>query len=568
MTGRWYRRLGVQLGALLTLALLPLGAIAVYQTTRVAEQVDETAGLALLGLTERAARQEQVLIERAVGAARLFGSLAPELVQSEEGCAPILSQYIRSHPNFSFIGVLPQSGIVECSSRSDVVDLSGAPNLAQRMENQQPTIIVNRDGPVSGRSVFVVSEPFEVNGEFAGFVSVSIPHGGLRGTDDWFQELGLVDLVTFNSAGEVLTARSGLDAVEQNLPADVALINLAADLPLNFKAMSESGVERRYSVVAIENSPASVLAVWDLGEGPTGLSNLASAPAFFPILMWIASMAVALLAVDSLVIRHLRRLRRNMDRFANDRSVAVQRSNFALLPDEIEHLEDNFEAMSRDVVQDEATVEDALREKSVLVKEIHHRVKNNLQLIASIMNMQIRTAENHETRTVLRRLQDRVLSLATIHRDLYQSEGGGRVDAGVLLQEIVTKAADMVSLDGGTVEVNTDIDPVLLYPDQAVPLSLLTAEATTNAVKHLGDGKDPNAWLGVSLKQTGDGCVLRVSNSLGQAAAGESTGLGTKLMKAFALQLGGTVEAEATESRYTLTLRFQPSEFQPEARDF
>jgi hypothetical protein len=77
--GKWYRRLSVQLVALLSIALLPLGLISLYQTQRVAVEADRTAATALLGMTERAARTEQLLIERAVGAARLFGTIAPDL---------------------------------------------------------------------------------------------------------------------------------------------------------------------------------------------------------------------------------------------------------------------------------------------------------------------------------------------------------------------------------------------------------------------------------------------------------------------------------------------------------
>jgi len=569
MFGAWYKRLSVQLVALLTLALLPLGSIALFQTNRVAVEADRTAGLAVLGLTERAARTEQLLIERAVGAARLFGTIAPDLLNNPAACELNLSRYVDANPEYSFIGVLPLSGIVECSSASDPIDFTAFPGFAAAMEMQQATIVVNSEGPSSGQSVFVVSEPYEIDGEFAGFISVSIPHAGLPETSNQLADLGLEELITFNDAGTILTSRSTLDQAAREMPAGAMLSGLSTSEPQTFRARNLDGVERRYSIVTIEGSPAAVMAIWQVNGGTTGQSALSVAPVIFPVLMWLASMGVAMLAMNTLVLRHLRRMRQKMDRFADSRAVDDTLADQVMMPAEIESLEKNFANMTDEILRDEAGLEDAVREKGVLVKEIHHRVKNNLQLISSIINMQVRAAKHHETKTVLRRVQERVLSLATIHRDLYQSQDGGRVDVGALVTEIIEKSAELVIIDGGKLDVVTEIEPVMLYPDQAVPLSLLVAEATTNAMKYLGDQTSSETpKIDVRLTQDDRACLLVISNSVGPADETESTGLGSKLMNAFAMQLGGQINAEQTDTLYTLTLSFNALEFEPEARDF
>jgi hypothetical protein len=290
--------------------------------------------------------------------------------------------------------------------------------------------------------------------------------------------------------------------------------------------------------------------------------------AVFPGLMWLASMGVAMLAMNTLVIRHLNRIRTKMDAFADDRSTHEPFESNPLFPVEVEMLEQNFARMSEEVMRDEAAMENAVREKNVLMKEIHHRVKNNLQLISSIINMQVRAAEHDETKSVLRRVQDRVLSLATIHRDLYQSQDAGRVNAGDLVTEIVEKSVELVVGDGRDLALNMQIAPVLLYPDQAVPLSLVVAEAATNAMKYIGDNPDKPALFEVILKQDGAACLLVMTNSLGATKDRDSTGLGSQLMNAFAMQLGGNIDIEKTVDRYALTLRFNAAEFQPESRDF
>lgn len=566
--GRWYRRLSVQLVALLTLALLPLGSIALFQTNQVAREAERTAAVSLLGLTERAARSEQTLIERAVGAARLFGSVAPDLLRNPDACFANLSRFVVANPEYSFIGILPLSGIIECSSSPKTLDFRDWPGFAETMAAQEPTIVVNEAAPSSGQSVFVISEPFFVDDTFAGFVSVSIPHSGLPETSEGMEELGLEELITFNKEGTMLTSRTGLDAATRELPADRQLAALSINQSQTFRTANRNGIERRYSIVTIEGSPAAVMAVWRIGEGSVGAAGFPLPPFVFPILMWIASMGVAMLAMHTLVLRHLHRLRRRMNAFADTRKTDAAYPEQAVVPTEIEMVEQNFEQMSQEIMRDEAVLEDALREKGVLVKEIHHRVKNNLQLISSIMNMQIRSAKLEETKTVLRRVQDRVLSLATIHRDLYQSQDQGRVNVGALTTEIVENSAEFVNGEGRQLSVTTSIENVLLYPDQAVPLSLLVAEAVTNAMKYIGDDPADKAFIDVVLRQDDRACLLVISNSIGRTAAQDGTGLGGQLMNAFAMQLGGQVETEETDKRYVLTLTFNALEFAPEVQDY
>ncbi len=566
MDGQWFRRLSVQLVALLTIALLPLGLIALYQTQRLAVEADRTAAASLLGLTERAARTEQLLIERAVGAARLFGNIAPELLSNPGTCAPNLSRFVDANPDYSFIGVLPLSGVVTCSSVTQELDFTDAPNFDAAMAEQQATIILNEAGRASDQAVFVVSEPFTQDGEFAGFVSVSIPHDNLPDISDSMEALGLVDLITFNESGRILTSRVSFESAAQEIPRDMPLIALSTAELQTFRSLNMQGVERRYSIVTIDGSPAAVMAVWE-PRTDTGDTNVWLAAAF-PALMWFASMGVAMLAMNTLVIRHLNRIRRKMDDFADDRASHQPYEPNALFPIEVEKLEENFARMSEEVMRDEAAMEDAVREKSVLVKEIHHRVKNNLQLISSIMNMQIRSAKADETKAVLRRVQDRVLSLATIHRDLYQSQDNGRVNVGNLVTEIVEKSVELVTGEGRKLDLQMQIDPILLYPDQAVPLSLVVAEAATNAMKYIGDRSDTTGTLDVRLKQDGTACIMVMTNSVGPIPDHESTGLGSKLMHAFAMQLGGKIDIDQSPDLFSLTLHFNAAEFQPEARDY
>ncbi len=566
-TAAWYTGLRTQLVLLLSIALFPLGAVAIYQTDRVADQAKRNAELALLALTERAAKTEELIIERAIGTARFFAAVAPEFIADTDRCTRDLANFVAQEQQYSFVGILPLSGVITCSSSGVTLDVSQFPFFDENMKAQERMIVVNTAAPLSGRSVFNVSEPFYVDGAFSGYISLSIPHDRLSKAVDDLTELGLEELLIFNSDGDVLTARSGIDAALQELPVNRSLKSLMVPRGVAFRDQNQNAEVRTYTVTPIEGSPAAVMGVWQTEDSLAGALATFAQPAVFPVLMWFASMSVAYLAIHTLVLRHIARLRVNMDEFARNRNVEAVRQTTSM-PNELQALNDNFARMTDDIIRDEAGLEDALREKGVLIKEVHHRVKNNLQLISSIMNMQIRKAEHEETRSVLSRLQDRVLSLATIHRDLYQTQNGGMVEVGALISEVFQNSLDFAATTTNFADVERDIDTVMLYPDQAVPLSLMMAEATTNAMKYFGAAKGKRPWVKVSLKQDGTQCTLILANSVGSDTGAVSTGLGTQLINAFAIQLGGKIERESSDESYMMTVRFKAEEFVPDTREF
>ncbi|WP_342076979.1 sensor histidine kinase [Yoonia sp. SS1-5] len=557
----------VQTVLLMTLALFPLGAVAIFQTNRVAVEAERDAELALLAVTGRAAKAEELIIERAFGVAQFVGSIAGDFLAQPETCAARLGPFVQNDDAYSFIGILPQSGLMTCASTGQTYDFSEWDDLDRRMAAQERSITVNLDAPASGQSVFIVSEPFTIDGAFAGFISVSVPHNGLPVSTEELTELGLEELITFSPEGDILTARTDISTAAGELPSTRPLTGFSATTSTAFRATNRDGIRRTYTVVPIEGSPASVMGIWRANDGLAGRVANFIQPALFPVLMWVASMSVAMLSIYTLVMRHISRLRKDMDAFAENRTVPAE-VNATAMPNEFLSLNTNFSNMAQDIMQDEARLEDTLREKNVLIKEVHHRVKNNLQLISSIMNMQIREAQHDETKSVLSRLQDRIISLATIHKDLYQSQNGGMVDAGALVADIVEKTLEMAVSDRDAITVETSIDPVLLFPDQAVPLSLLAAEGMTNAMKYLSVSSAEKPWLHASLRQTGTSCTLTLANAIGGTTSAESTGLGAHLINAFGIQLGGKIDTEQTADSYTMTVRFDIAEFVPDAADY
>ncbi len=462
--------------------------------------------------------------------------------------------------NFVYAGFTRLDGVTECSSVRGVNDLSRETSFQQFSESPGTLVTTSYDGPVTGKQVVVVIQPLYRGVELLGFIAVSMSHDLLRSTH--VSGLGTDDarILTFNNQGEVISSdREGNGDIAQVLPRGKSLPSLLSRSETTFRDISNSGERRVFSVVPVVPGLVYALGSWNRSEsGITGIDITRRTALILPLILWAASLAVAYFAVYRLVLRHIRELRGQMRRFAiGDRSAPPP--VLADAPAEIEDMSQTFHNMARILIRDEEAMEAAVNEKTVLLKEVHHRVKNNLQLIASIINMQIRVIDHDDAKRVLRSVQDRVASLATIYRNLYQAEHLDSVQADRLIRDIINQMTNASVGPGAGLRIDTRLEPLELMPDQAVPLSLLATEAFTNALKYSGvSDPDVEPWVRVSLRMDGPRhAVLEVENSIGGSSLAEGTGLGSQLIEAFATQLEGEAELETGDGRFLLRLRFR-----------
>ncbi|CTQ48090.1 sensor histidine kinase [Jannaschia donghaensis] len=561
------------MAAFLSVALLPIGLVAVMQTQELAEQSQSNAELALSALTEQAAAQERRTLARARGVGAAVAALIPDLRDDTDRCVAVLQDVLERTNNYSLIAFLPTSGLMTCSSSATSFDFSQFPTFADSMADPRPRVTVNTSGPVSGTSVIIVSMPVHdgppESGTFLGYVTLSIPHLALD-VMGWSEvDDAMVDLITFNEAGNVLTAGNGRLTADEHLPRDTDLSDLPDQGRTTFAAPDRMGIDRIYTVATIEPDQVYALGVWDRGRSLTRRSGGDIITSLFPALMWLAGLLVALVAVHRLVTQPLQVLGRQMALFTTARRLPVEDADNDP-PTEIRRIQNAFHRMTEALIRDEASLENSVHEKSVLVKEIHHRVKNNLQLISSIINMQIREATSPEAKSALRQTQDRVLSMATIHRDLYQTNETGLVDVGHLISEVVGKTME-ITPEMSDIDLRLDLDDVWLYPDQAVPMSLLASEAVINALKHMPTAQEAKRprYLSIALSRAKDRlCIFHAENVAPDGPdapdpARQSRGMGRKLIQAFATQLGGKVETRQADGAFALTVTFSASEFAP-----
>ncbi|WP_299960672.1 histidine kinase dimerization/phosphoacceptor domain -containing protein [uncultured Roseobacter sp.] len=557
LDGDVFRGLAFRILVFLSLALLPFGLIAVVQTREIARQAEAATELSLLGLTEQASGAERNFIQQGFGAAEALSSIVRLFIEDAEACVSFLRTYQQASGVYSLVGFLPADGVMTCSSAGGEYDFSAYPDFDGALAMSERSVILSRTGPVTQQPTLVVVSPVFERDVFSGFMLLSIDLTTLEENADFPTEINPSDLVIFNAAGDLLTSERARLVTEADLPLNRSLKTLVGDHTTVFEDVNSDAEERVYAVVPIVPDVVYAMSIWRQADVLASANQTGTLSIFLPILMWIASLVVAFWSINRLAIRYIRKLGRQMRLFAYNRSMPRSAMGQGV-PKEFVDIQTAFMGMAESIIRDEASLEDSLREKNILLKEVHHRVKNNLQLISSIMNMQIRRAPTDESRLVLKRLQERILGLATVHKNLYQSQGLERFDAGALIEEIVGQLLVVGLPAGSAITVEQSYAPVQLDTDDGAPLSLLVSEAVTNAMKYIGQATAQNpAELRIDLSQKdSETAVFKISNSVGVAPEAEGTGLGTQLINAFARQLNAEVITEIEEGVHHLTLTF------------
>lgn len=190
----------------------------------------------------------------------------------------------------------------------------------------------------------------------------------------------------------------------------------------------------------------------------------------------------------------------------------------------------------------------SLDEKEVLLKEVHHRVKNNLQVISSMLNLQSSTVSNEAALGVFQDSQNRVRSMALIHEKLYQSGSLAQID----FCDYVTNLVDYFqrSYQSPGIRIKVDDDPIYLGIDTAVPCGLILNELVSNALKHaFPKGQTGNIVVELGYYQERE-ISLRVSdNGIGlppDLDYSQTTSLGLQLVNSLVAQINGRLQLEST----------------------
>jgi two-component sensor histidine kinase len=195
----------------------------------------------------------------------------------------------------------------------------------------------------------------------------------------------------------------------------------------------------------------------------------------------------------------------------------------------------------------EVALQSLLGEKESLLKEVHHRVKNNLQVITSLLRMEARRSEHLATKSVLDEMKGRILTMALLHKSLYRSGTFAAVNLGAYLKQLTNQSFRALVTRPGAVRLDLELASVQVEMDQALPCGLLVNELISNCLKH-GFPGDHNGEVRVELQLLAGGPQLRLRVSdtgVGLPADFElkrSNSLGLQLVSSLARQVHGRLE--------------------------
>lgn len=200
----------------------------------------------------------------------------------------------------------------------------------------------------------------------------------------------------------------------------------------------------------------------------------------------------------------------------------------------------------------------ALTEKEVLLKEVYHRVKNNLQVVSSLINLQAASVTNAETADLLQQSADRIKAMALLHEKLYQSKDLAKIDFNEYIRSLVDHLLFGYGAHAGNIAIEMAIDNVFLGVDTAIPCGLIINELLSNALKHAFPGhRAGQVRIAFSLR-LGEYCLTIADDGVGlpEALDFKNTGsLGLQLVDTLTHQLLGGMDLNRTAGT-AFTLRF------------
>ncbi len=208
-------------------------------------------------------------------------------------------------------------------------------------------------------------------------------------------------------------------------------------------------------------------------------------------------------------------------------------------------LEKTISDRTSELQQSLSKQDEMLKEKDLLMKEIHHRVKNNLQVISGLLELQNTGIDDEKAKQAILEGQNRVRSIALIHQNLYQNENMASIEFREFISELYRQVHGLFGKSGMKLETNFDLKETLLDIDTAVPLGLIVNELLTNSFKYAFNNKPGKIEVKIKSYTNGEYCLEYYDNGPGLPAGTDMDkvrSLGLRLINRLSKQLGGKTE--------------------------
>ena len=226
-----------------------------------------------------------------------------------------------------------------------------------------------------------------------------------------------------------------------------------------------------------------------------------------------------------------------------------------------EHFVDEIKVANDKLQRKNDQLEDYIHEKEVLIKEIHHRVKNNLQVITSLLSLQSSIIEDEESKTIFMHCQNRIHSMALIHEMLYQSNNFSKIDFNIYTTKLISELINSMTSSEENISYTISIENIELNINTAIPLGLLINEIVTNSLKY-GFKNQSSGLISIELHHLKEKGYKMVIGDNGEGFSDDITfknakSLGLMLIQKLTIQLRGIIkrEKELIGTNYTLLFK-------------
>jgi two-component sensor histidine kinase len=266
-----------------------------------------------------------------------------------------------------------------------------------------------------------------------------------------------------------------------------------------------------------------------------------------------------------------RQLADTLDNFAESLDTMIKDSNSVLTAVQNNdyshniqvHGEGDFRILTEGIDRTRETLDEMMAERrqieQIRKKEIHHRIKNNLQVISSLLDLESDKFQDQKVIEAFRNSQSRVISMALVHEELYKSEDMESIDFSDYIIKLVNDLSHSYMMDTGDINIRIHIDAIFLDMDIAIPLGMIVNELVSNSFKHAFRPGDKGDIL-IDLSFDGEKFTLVVcDNGAGfpeEVNFRETESLGLQLVTTLVDQIDGTIELERTEvTRFIITFK-------------
>jgi len=534
-----------RLQAIITLALLPVVLVSIFQGVARARLDIDNVHRNLLQSARNVAAGDQNLLAAAEQVLRAVGSLS-EVRGMNGNCDGVLADTLIGVRYFSNLSRIDADGRVACSAMALAHGLSVKEYAVFKEAQKAEGMVVSNEliNRVTGQPVI------------GGMLALRKPDGTFDGTVAISLDVHWIEYMMRSAnlpKGAVVAVydRSGSVIATNSKDVGTAIAKAAISSPDNdvSTALDSRGDLWRFGNASLMGN--SIFVAFAMGESRLfGATYLHVGLDFaLPILMIGFAWFAIWLATDRQVTQWINYLRRI--------AAAYRSGHYAIRPDlaeapvEFKLLGDAMSEMAEGIQDRDRRLREAVEVKTTLIKEIHHRVKNNLQIVMSLLSIQANQVRDQVAKDALLQAQTRINALALVHRILNELEDQSTLDIKQLLEELSHQIAGGMSNDNVRVEV--DVTSRVVSGSTAVALALFTVEALTNIFKHAFPSERQGV-IRVGLAAA-DGGKLKLTISddgMGFAMNGTGRSVGSRLIKTFGLQLGGVSSVHSEPGKGTV----------------